>query len=1090
MSDADPDVSPDDALDAALGAAFGAADESTLRPPSTDDEDDTRFPSADAESAASDAAAEHEDFGGATRRYEILGEIARGGFGVVVRALDRDLGREVALKILRPELRDRAVHRRRFLREARLTGGLEHPGIPPIHDVGRLGPRTPFFAMKLVRGRTLAAALQARADPSVGLPAFVAAFQKLCDALAFAHARGVVHRDLKPANIMLGDFGEVQVMDWGVAKDLAHAADDAGSAAPTRDPSEGATSPGTVMGTLSYMAPEQTRGVADPRTDVFALGLVLVEILTGERAYAFEDAEDLLRGVRAAELGPAFARLEAAAVDPGLASLARSFLAADPARRPPDAGAAAAALAAHLALAAERTRRAELEAARERTKAAAERRARRRTVVFGTTLAGAAALMVGSWIYVVAARAAKENETSKLHREAAARVEALVGRAEAAGDGAATAWEAALAAAREAEAVVRAGESDDALRTAAAERTAQVRTRALAERAAVESRARNARLAERLDNLRAAHLVASEADVEFPPAMKEAGLDFKTATDDELARVIRDSPVRDALQDAVDAWWSCRDAGKTPNPTRERLQRVSLRLADDPAQAELLRLFAREDVAGLAAFAQATDPENCSQRMARMIMRCLVMVGRAGDATNFAARAWPLHGGDFWFNLAASHAASIAGRPEAVRYASVAAGLRPSFGAAWSNLSVTLEEAGRTEEALAAAKRGVVAEPNRAELQHNLGATLFEANDLARAFKAFDEAVRLNPRLAVAYEGRAAVHGVNGDWVASAADLTAALAADSRPAERWFSLGNALRKGGDRIAAREAYRVAAERDPTHVAALVNWGGSLVHEGRRREALEPFRRAAALPLAEAQPLLAYGDVLIDLGETDEALAVLDRAQREHPTDPQVKWMAAKARLLRAEAATALALAREAEALAEESGDVRYVLAWALDLSGAFAAAADEAAEAVALGVRAAATRVDATDRAQVAKRRAAHATRSVAELTASKIAPDATADETRDVAAVLAAKGATAEAERRFAAAAAVGGTVGDWAEAAACALRTSDADATARARSYAARAVAAAAALEEGTPARAAADAARRRASFRVDLAPLKDAWK
>jgi serine/threonine protein kinase len=210
-------------------------------------------------------------------RYEVLEKIGQGGMGTVYRALDGRLNRPVALKVWRGAA-DGAQER--MLREARVIARLEHPGIVPIHDAGLLPDGRVYYAMKLVRGRRLDEAVSGSTD----LAERLRIFHKVCEAVAFAHAHGVLHRDLKPQNIMLGPFGEVLVMDWGTARE--------GSAAdPPRTGTAAAgpgllhhTTDGTVLGTPGYMAPEQARGEIahiDARTDVYGLGGVLFFLLTG-----------------------------------------------------------------------------------------------------------------------------------------------------------------------------------------------------------------------------------------------------------------------------------------------------------------------------------------------------------------------------------------------------------------------------------------------------------------------------------------------------------------------------------------------------------------------------------------------------------------------------------------------------------------------------------------------------------------------------------------------------------------------------------------------------------------------------------------
>ncbi len=166
---------------------------------------------------------------GSGTRFRIDGEIARGGMGLVLRGRDPDLGRDVALKVLREDFRDNVDMVRRFVEEAQIGGQLQHPGVVPIYEMGTFGDRRPFFSMKLVKGDTLAKLLAGRQNPGDGLPRFLSIFESIAQTVAYSHARDVIHRDLKPSNVMVGSFGEVQVMDWGLAKVLPRGgiADDA-----------------------------------------------------------------------------------------------------------------------------------------------------------------------------------------------------------------------------------------------------------------------------------------------------------------------------------------------------------------------------------------------------------------------------------------------------------------------------------------------------------------------------------------------------------------------------------------------------------------------------------------------------------------------------------------------------------------------------------------------------------------------------------------------------------------------------------------------------------------------------------------------
>ncbi|HET8780774.1 MAG TPA: serine/threonine-protein kinase [Pyrinomonadaceae bacterium] len=221
------------------------------------------------------------DFSGT--KYTFVKELARGGMGTVYLAEDAELNRQVAIKVLStPEMTDDL--RRRMIREAQIIARLEHPGIVPVHDVGVLPDGRVFYAMKFVRG----VRLDEYAASTSSTRERLRKFQAVCDAVAFAHAHGVIHRDLKPQNIMIGSFGEVLVLDWGVAKILREDPSVSSEADTLMLPPDGTkkeidTAHGTVIGTRQYMSPEQARGEIDQldeRSDIFSLGAVFYFLLT------------------------------------------------------------------------------------------------------------------------------------------------------------------------------------------------------------------------------------------------------------------------------------------------------------------------------------------------------------------------------------------------------------------------------------------------------------------------------------------------------------------------------------------------------------------------------------------------------------------------------------------------------------------------------------------------------------------------------------------------------------------------------------------------------------------------------------------
>lgn len=392
-------------------------------------------------------------------RYSIEGEINRGGMGSILLGRDVDLGRELAIKVLLEEHADRRDVIRRFIEEAQIGGQLQHPGIAPVYELGQFADGRPFFTMKLIDGQTLSELLAARSDLSEDRAKFLKIFEQVCQTIAYAHSRGVIHRDLKPANIMVGAFGEVQVMDWGLAKIIendrqnpANAASDttarqaigstfdllrrfgkdsAGRGISVHDEAVGdsvaadgdstdadRTALGSVMGTPAYMPPEQARGLVNQlneHADVFGLGAILCEILTGHPPYLGDDKRDIATKAAAGQLDSCYQRINQSDAHADLLAFARRCLDPVATRRPKDAREVSHWLTEHFEFNESRLRQAELRHAADSARLAEESKRRRIVYLMSAVLIATISSLTAAWVWVN--NQSHQIETSRLESE-------------------------------------------------------------------------------------------------------------------------------------------------------------------------------------------------------------------------------------------------------------------------------------------------------------------------------------------------------------------------------------------------------------------------------------------------------------------------------------------------------------------------------------------------------------------------------------------------------------------------------------------------------------------------------------------------
>jgi serine/threonine-protein kinase len=652
-------------------------------------------------------------------RYQLHGEIARGGMGVVLKGRDVDLGRDVAIKVLLERHLDSPEMVRRFVEEAQIGGQLQHPHILPVYELGRLPDARLYIAMKLIRGRTLAELLEGRAAPAEDRARHLATFEQVCQAVAYAHACGVVHRDLKPSNVMVGSFGEVQVMDWGLAKvlDRGGIADEERSLRgqvdgdPVRTQRTGSTADesraGSVLGTPAYMAPEQARGqldTLDERADVFGLGAILCEILTGLPPYTASNGNEVNRKAARADLGDALARLDACGAEAELVALAKSCLAAVPRDRPRNAGVVVAALSAHLVGVQERLKVAELARVRAESRAAGERKRRLLMAGLAASLLALAALVGGGGLWLTWQRAARLELADREATLAIQEVALLLGRARAAPEGELTPWVEATRASRQAEASLARPEIGPELRREIQDLVARVAR----ERDQAEARSKDRRMVQRLIAIHAdmaLHLDFVRADREYAAAFQDYRIDVDRLQPADVGAHIAAAPIVVELVDALDQWTFIRRTFAPRDAPRARHLTAVAKAADpDPWRCRLrdaLELESTDRERARVAFEElaATAPQDALHResLSRLAF-ALEHLGKSETATSLLRQAQRAYPDDFWINFDLARSLMGTGRPdEAARFFTAAVAIRPGSDLALHSLRDALRAAGRLD---------------------------------------------------------------------------------------------------------------------------------------------------------------------------------------------------------------------------------------------------------------------------------------------------------------------------------------------------------------------------------------------------------
>jgi tetratricopeptide (TPR) repeat protein len=746
--------------------------------------------------------------------YEVLTPIARGGWGAVFRARHRFLGREVAIKLLHPRLADNPDAVTRFLEEAQIASQLEHPGIVPVHEVDRTESGQPYFVMKLVDGKTLAELLRERTSPADGLGRFLGIFLRVCETVAYAHrTKGVLHRDLKPLNIMVGAFGEVQVMDWGLGKVVHGAADGIPLRTLREDDPLLATRHGARIGTPAYMPPEQANGQLDrvgPHSDVFGLGAILCEILTGLPPYAGRERDKVDEMARSAALGPARARLEECGADRVLIALAQYCLASETGQRPTDAGEVAKSVATYLnGLQAEARRREMAQA----------------TLRWRLALAGLAVVMLAvgtlatAWYRVD--QATRAAEAAREQAEAATRAaEARAGLEEVAAFIAQERWTDARGRLERIEGLLASGGPEE------------LHARARAAHLDLEFVRDRERARQSLGFVDGGFFDEASIAPAYGGAFQRYGINLSAVH--EAAARIRGSAIRGQLLATLDHWAL---AERQPMLRRPILEVAWA--ASDPSWARAFRdPDLRSNPGALARLAEKASPGRLSPVEIESLAR--VLASTQGDAEGLLRRGRNRFPGDFWLNVALAEAILRRAHP----------------------LPLSRQRRRLCEEAVGYARAALARDPESTYAFALLGRLLTQSERFAEAESAFQEALRRQPSLVPVYHAQARARLLRGDLRGAENTCNDALAFASSVAPLHELLGLILERQGRLGRARDAFARARELAPHSGPARLGLARVLLQQGRIADARQVCQEVLRFPPheAEARSLLALLDSL--------------------------------------------------------------------------------------------------------------------------------------------------------------------------------------------------------------------------------------
>ena len=873
---------------------------------------------------ASDVPGQQSDLPANIGRYAILKEIGRGGMGVVYEGKDETLHRTLAVKVLLEKHADKPGLTQRFLDEAQIMGRLQHPGVAPIHDLGTLADGRPFFSMKQIEGKTLGKILK-ESDEESRLPEWLSVFESICQTIGYAHSRKILHRDLKPNNIMVGAFGEVQVMDWGLAKSISqepgnestnNQADDSGNPAPDQD---NLTQAGTILGTPAFMAPEQARGEidnVDERSDVFGLGGILCVILTGNPPFTGANRSEVMLKASGGDLEDTFAQLDTSGAEKEWIDLAKHCLSPDRNQRPNNGGEVAEAVSGHLARIQQQLKQAELERTAVQVKAAEERKRRRvSTALMATAVVFFLSIFTGwQWYSWNLSQQQKTLEAEILVnlKEVERSRQKLYARLENDQETAKmlsnfTVWE------NDLERIEIAWKRAETVRNSGKRILGDTWNQRMSQtEKAVKLDRKHLEIAKLLDSARqntysnqGGPLRYKNMHDRFTQAYRSIGLDFSSQPIDELAENIRNSPIRYVLAAGIDHW-----AYYSNDNEQFRIKLLAVvRQADpDPWRDQLRDVKLWKDADTLVRMAEECKTQKQTPQVIGILAWRLYDAKKQEESRALLRRTILEQPGDFWLHYLLGWLARD--RTEQASHSWVAISIRPEYGPAYVHLSLARSLQNRQDLSFTYIKKATEVSPNNAVAFRNLGTQYFHRNELDKCHQAYAKAVELDPTYPQAHESLASTYVLKKNYTKAFYHFRKAIELNPKFVRAHYSLAMALLDRGQNYEAHKVILKAQELDPMDVH--VNSTLALIHNQRGDFATSELyhRKVMAVSNQSAPHLINFASVLKARGKFKEALTYFQKGEKiakasgqNYPTQQWIQtcqnnltWIKIKADLL--------------------------------------------------------------------------------------------------------------------------------------------------------------------------------------------------